>query len=77
MTVRRSASRDDWTDFNESDPGITLLELFAYLTDALTYYIDAIAAEQRRRRRRSALAAGGLLVALLVGWRSTHGADNE
>jgi len=75
--VRRPRSRDDWTDFNQSDPGITLLELFAYLADALTYYNDAIAAEQRSRRRRPLLVAGALLVVLFVCRRSMHGTDDE
>jgi hypothetical protein len=31
-----------WTDFNTSDPGITLLELFAFLTDAVFYQINRV-----------------------------------
>lgn len=31
-----------WTDHNPSDPGITLLELFAFLTDAAIYQINRI-----------------------------------
>jgi phage tail sheath protein FI len=27
----------DWTDFNENDPGIALLELFAFITESLVY----------------------------------------
>ena len=27
----------EWTDFNESEPGIALLELFAYLGEALLF----------------------------------------
>lgn len=38
----------EWTDFNESDPGVTLVELFAFLTETLLWQID----EQQRRRRR-------------------------
>jgi hypothetical protein len=38
----------DWTNHNPSDPGITLLELFAYLTDMLMYRVDRITDEQRR-----------------------------
>jgi quinol-cytochrome oxidoreductase complex cytochrome b subunit len=40
----------DWTDFNESDPGITLLELFAWLASALLFAL-AFHAFRRRRRR--------------------------
>jgi hypothetical protein len=32
----------DWTNHNASDPGITLIELFAYLTEALIYRLDRI-----------------------------------
>ena len=32
----------EWTDHNESDPGIMLLELFAWLTEALIYRINRI-----------------------------------
>ena len=31
---------DDWTDHNEHDPGITFLELFAWLKEAQQYYMD-------------------------------------
>ncbi|HET6521533.1 MAG TPA: hypothetical protein VFG47_17200, partial [Geminicoccaceae bacterium] len=31
-----------WTDHNESDPGITLLQLFAFLTEAAIYHLDRI-----------------------------------
>jgi predicted phage baseplate assembly protein len=32
----------DWTDHNASDPGITLLELLAYLTEMLIYRVNQI-----------------------------------
>jgi len=32
---------DDWTDLNHHDPGITVLQTFAWLVDTLNYYIDA------------------------------------
>jgi hypothetical protein len=31
-----------WTDHNRSDPGITLLELFAFLTEAAIYQLDRV-----------------------------------
>lgn len=31
-----------WTDYNPSDPGIMLLELFAYLTEASIYHINRV-----------------------------------
>lgn len=36
---------DRWTDFNESDLGVALLELFCGVGDMLAYYLDAQAAE--------------------------------
>jgi hypothetical protein len=47
---------DRWTDFNESDLGVVLLELFAGVGDMLAYYLDAQAAESylpTARRRQS------------------------
>src|SRR6266568_9250719 len=38
-----------WTNHNPSDPGITLLELFAYLTEALLYRLDHVTAENQRK----------------------------
>ena len=39
----------DWTNFNPSDPGITLLELLAYFTEMLLYRNNRIGDEQRVR----------------------------
>jgi phage-related baseplate assembly protein len=36
---------DRWTDFNSSDLGVVLLELFSGIADMLAYYIDVQAAE--------------------------------
>lgn len=35
----------EWTDFSDSDPGIALIELFAYIGDILSYYGDRQANE--------------------------------
>lgn len=32
---------DQWTDFNFSDPGITVLQTYAWLVDMLNYYMNA------------------------------------
>lgn len=44
--VNRSISRipamtDQWTDFNSHDPGITVIQTYAWLTDMLNYYMNA------------------------------------
>src|ERR1035437_1589878 len=31
-----------WTDFNTHDPGITLLEMFAWLTEAKVYQLNQV-----------------------------------
>jgi hypothetical protein len=41
-----------WTDAPEQDPGIALLELFAFLGDALSSYTDAVASESYLGSRR-------------------------
>ncbi len=44
--VNRAISRipamtDQWTDFNSHDPGITVLQTYAWLTDMLNFYMNA------------------------------------
>ena len=38
----------EWTNFNESDPGVTLIELFAFLTESLLYRANQIPERNRR-----------------------------
>jgi mRNA-degrading endonuclease RelE of RelBE toxin-antitoxin system len=42
---RASAISPDWTGLNESDPGMTIVQLLGFLGDELTYYQDKIAKE--------------------------------
>ena len=35
----------EWTDYSEADPGMLMVELFAYVGDILAYYQDRIASE--------------------------------
>src|SRR6516162_11714456 len=32
----------EWTDHNVSDPGVTLIELFAWMTDMLLYRVNQV-----------------------------------
>ena len=32
----------EWTDFNESDPGMTVAQLFAWMTDLLLYRMNLV-----------------------------------
>jgi hypothetical protein len=62
---RRNA--EDWTDAAESDPGVTLLELFAYLAEQLAFRQEQVAAEARlRSRRRYLLALAAALATALA-----------
>lgn len=42
-----SAHAPQWTDHNPTDPGITLVEMFAYLTENLLYRINYISDESK------------------------------
>lgn len=41
-----------WTDENDHDPGVVLVELLAYAAEFLSAYQDRVAAEARREARR-------------------------
>ncbi|MCX7792276.1 MAG: hypothetical protein N2378_16705, partial [Chloroflexaceae bacterium] len=38
----------EWTNFNASDPGVTLIEVFAFLTESLLYRANQIPERNRR-----------------------------
>src|SRR3954447_26491033 len=40
--LRIQRSCPEWTDHNVSDPGVTLIELFAWMTDMLVYRVNRI-----------------------------------
>jgi hypothetical protein len=39
----------EWTNFNHSDPGVTLIEVFAFLTESLLYRSNQIPERNRRK----------------------------
>jgi hypothetical protein len=51
-------SSPGWTDFNESDPGVTLAHLLTFLTETLLWQIGARKRQRRRRRRLAVLVLG-------------------
>lgn len=58
----------EWTNFNRSDPGVTLIEVFAFLTETLLYRANQIPERNRRKflqllriPLRTASAARGLV----------------
>ena len=72
------APSPDWTHFNRSDPGVTLLELLSYLGEILAQYQDQAAAEARlATRRRYVLALGAVSAVLVVCWRCRKGAGDD
>jgi hypothetical protein len=46
--ARIGVTTPEWTNFNRSDPGITLIELFAFLTESLLYRANLIPERNRR-----------------------------
>ncbi|HED35832.1 MAG TPA: hypothetical protein ENJ08_16685 [Gammaproteobacteria bacterium] len=66
--ARIPAHNPEWTNFNDSDPGITLLQLFAFMTESITYRANLIPERSRQKFLRlldipmqAAEAASGLL----------------
>jgi len=58
----------EWTNFNDSDPGVTLLQLFSFMTENLLYRSNLIPERNRLKflqllgqRLRPASAAGGVV----------------
>src|SRR4029450_6530730 len=51
----------EWTNHNTSDPGITLLELFAYLAEIYLYRVDRIPEASRANMLRLLVGRGGAL----------------
>src|SRR4051794_11116871 len=47
----------EWTNFNKSDPGVTLIEVFAFLTETLLYRSNRVP-EQNRRKFLTLLGRG-------------------
>ena len=39
----------EWTNFNRSDPGVTLIEVFAFLTETLLYRANQMPERNRRK----------------------------
>src|SRR6266446_8239836 len=39
----------EWTNFNKSDPGVTLVEIFAFLTENLLYRSNQIPERNRKK----------------------------
>jgi hypothetical protein len=69
LTRRIPVHDPEWTDFNESDPAVTLVELFAFLVDSLRWLTGERQRQCRRRRaRRLALLAVGAAGVGLAGW---------
>ena len=71
MRVRR---QPEWTDANDPDPGIALVELLGYLGDQLGAYADHVADESwLRSRRRVVIGAAALSAVGLLWWSKRDG----
>ena len=57
----------EWTDFNESDPGVTLVEFLAFLAETLLWQIGERQRKRHRRRRVALLVVGAAGLGALWG----------
>src|SRR5688572_17721133 len=48
LRTRVAVHSPEWTNLNEGDPGVTLLQLFAFLADNLSYRSNRIPEATRR-----------------------------
>ncbi|MEF8854061.1 MAG: putative baseplate assembly protein [Haloarculaceae archaeon] len=46
------AYSDEWTNYNPQDPGITIIELLAWLSDSYVYQLDSVTDAHRRKYLR-------------------------
>ena len=56
--ARIPALAPEWTDHNPTDPGITLVELFAFLAEMLVYQADQLPPDRTRAFLRLLEGAG-------------------
>ena len=56
--ARIPAHNPEWSNYNDSDPGITLLQLFAFMTESVIYRANLI---PERNRRKFLRLLGGTL----------------
>ena len=47
--ARIAVHNPEWTNFNESDPGVTLLQLFAFMAESIHYRANLIPERNRRK----------------------------
>ena len=67
-TLRRiPAHSPQWTNFNRSDPGVTLVQLFAWTADALGYRLDKIPESHRAILRKFAARLRPCARVLIIG----------
>jgi hypothetical protein len=66
LLAKIPAGSPEWTDFNESDPSVTLIDLFTFLGETLLWLIDEQERRRRRRHRVALLAVGSAGVGLLL-----------
>ncbi len=60
----------EWTDRNESDPGVTLLEVFAFLAESLLFRANEFPERGRAAALRAAASLAALGRACEPGWES-------
>src|SRR6516165_3145495 len=71
---RIPAHSPQWTNLNQSDPGVTLVQLFAWVADTLGYRFDRIPESHRAILRKFAARARGVHVLILGGSKKARSA---
>jgi len=49
VLARIPSHNPEWTNFNRSDPGVTILEVFAFLAESILYRVNQIPERNRRK----------------------------
>jgi len=66
----------EWTDFDESDPDVMLVQLFAFVAKTLLWQLDDGKRRRRQRRRLACLTIGAAGIGLL-GWARSAGSKGR
>ena len=64
---RIPAHSPQWTNFNQSDPGVTLVQLFAWIADALGHRLDTIPESHRAALRKFEARLRSCTSVLIIG----------
>jgi len=75
--ARIPVHQPEWSNFCESDAGVALIELIAFLTESLLSRANQIADDERRTRRRRKFVLAALSTVAVVWWWRTRSRYDE